>query len=582
MPDYIDFQVINIKFLIKRFFKKYLRYFIIGPLAKLFEAVLELLTPLIMASIIDNGQTLGKGYVTERAGLMVLLGVLGLASAMVCQYMGSRAGQDIGTDIRNALFEKINTFDALSMEKIGASSLITRLGSDINQVQSAAAMFIRLAVRAPFLIIGAAVMALFLDRRLSAVFIILVPLLAFALWFITKKTIPMYRAVQGKLDRLTAVFAEHISGVRVIRAFGNEQREETRFEQANALYRTSLAKTGRVSAILNPFTFALLNLSIAYIIYAGSIQITAGTLTTGKLIAFIGYLTQISLSLGVLANLIVLFTKAAVSANRITEAFNIEPQVKNTQNVTLPETPGNTMPLLAFENVSFRYENTNDNALVNVSFTVRPGETLGIIGLTGSGKSTLAGLIPRFYDVSDGAVSFCGTDIRHLDIKRLREKIRVIPQKSVLFSGTILDNLRFGHKTADAETAKAALTAACMADFDPDTPVSAGGKNFSGGQRQRLCIARAVIHSKDTIPQLIIADDSFSALDRKTEAELRGNLRAYLPDTAFIVISQRISSIQNADKILVLSDGETVGYGTHEELLESNEHYRGIYETQAE
>jgi ATP-binding cassette subfamily B protein len=580
-------EVFHILRIAKRFAKPYRRYFIIGPAAKLTEAILELISPLLMAMIIDNGLENGGGYVIRNAVLMILCGIAGLGFALICQYMGSRASQDVGTDIRNVLFEKVNTYSDGNLDRLPPRTLITRLNNDVNQVQTAVAMFIRLAVRAPFLVIGAAVMAMFIDLKLSVIFIVLIPLIVLILWAVTMKTVPMYGKVQKLLDRLTGVFGEHISGVRVIRAFGNEDLEEQRFDEKNRAYRAGLIKTGLFSALTNPLTFALTNLSIAFILYTGGIQIRAGSLTTGELIAFIGYLTQISLALGVVANLITIFTKAQASARRINEALDEVPDVENgdkTVSIANTNSKNNAenAPLLRFDHVHFRFPDARNDALTDINFTLEQGETLGIIGFTGSGKSALVGLIPRFYDVTAGSVSLLGTDVKNLELSALRETVRVIPQKSVLFSGTIADNLRFGHKNADSESCRAALKYACMGDFDPDSPVSAGGKNFSGGQRGRLCIARAIIHDDQNPPRILIADDSFSALDRLTESKVRENLREALPGTAMIIITERINFVKNADKILVLEDGKAAGFGTHEELIAGSEHYRGIYETQNE
>jgi ATP-binding cassette subfamily B protein len=558
--------------LIKRYFGKYKRYFIIGPIAKLFEAILELTVPLIMASMIDN-VGLGVSYVIKNAALIVGIGIVGLGSALVCQYMGSKASQEIGTDLRNVVFEKINTYSNENLDRFGSSSLITRLTTDINQVQTAVAMFIRLAVRAPFLIIGAAVMACFIDLRLSIVFIVLIPLIAVTLFVVTKKTIPLYGNVQRKLDAITARFSEQFSGVRVIRAFNTQDYEEARFEKTVEDYKEEANKTAKISSALNPLTYLFTGLSIAAVLYFGSFQIKAGTLTAGDLIAFVGYLTQISLSLSIVANLIVLFTKAAASAKRIVEVLDTE----NALEMSISDENNNF--LLKFENVYFRYNGANEDALSDISFNLGYGETLAILGNTGSGKSTLINLIPRFYEFESGLITFAGRDIRKFDRHELREQIKIVPQTSLLFSGTVLDNLKFGDKNADEKAAVKALETACLDNISPDSPVTAGGKNFSGGQRQRLAIARAIIHTENP-PKLVIFDNSFSALDGATAKRLRENLKKYLPDTAFIVITERINSVIDSDAILVLDDGRVIGSGKHEELLAGCEIYRDIYESQ--
>jgi ATP-binding cassette subfamily B protein len=528
-----------------------------------------------MASMIDNA-ALGRDYVIKNAALIVGIGIVGLGSALVCQYMGSKASQEIGTDLRNVVFEKINTYSNENLDRFGVSALITRITTDINQVQTAVAMFIRLAVRAPFLIIGAAVMACFIDLRLSAVFILLIPLIALTLLFVTKKTIPLYGNVQKKLESLTSRFSEQLSGVRVIRAFSTQDFEEKRFEDSVEDYKTEATKTGKISAVTGPLTALFTGLSIAAVLFFGSFQIKNGTLTTGDLIAFVGYLTQISLSMGIVANLIVLFTKSEASAKRIVKLLDAENKEYNHETV-LPEDSGKY--LLQFKNVYCHYEGAHTDTLSDISFDLGYGQTLAIIGNTGAGKSTLVNLIPRFYEISWGVITFDGIDLRGHDKKALREMVKAVPQTSFLFSGTVLDNLRFGDKDADYEAAVKALKAACLDDISPDMPVTAGGKNFSGGQRQRLAIARAIIHTK-TPPKLLIFDNSFSALDGATARRLSENLKSYLPDTAFIIITERISTIKDSDMIIILDDGKIVGAGSHDNLLAENQMYQGIYETQ--
>jgi ATP-binding cassette subfamily B protein len=533
-----------------------------------------------MAAIIDNGLRLGVAYVVKNAAFMVLIGIVGLGSALVCQYMASKVTAEIGTDIRNVLFAKINTYSSEILDKFGTSTLITRLNNDVNQVQTAIATFIRLAVRAPFLIIGAAVMSRFIDLRLSMVFIVLIPLIAVSLWIVTVKTIPLYRLVQGKLDKITASFSEHLAGIRVIRAFNTTEREAQEFSKETVDYRNNITKTSRISAALNPITFLFTNLAIAYILFVGSKQITAGTLTAGELIAFIGYLTQISLTMGIVANLIVIFTKASASSARIMEIVETDTVIPTTHSDNVYSI--NTHSILEFRNVNFCYAGAKSNTVSDVSFCVGAGDALAIVGSTGSGKSTLVNLIPRFYDYSSGVIILNGKPIRDYGLRELREAIRVVPQKSVLFTGTILENLRFGNRFADYQTAEKALEIACLpaSRVNPDTPVSAGGKNFSGGERQRIAIARAIIHDKIP-PKVIIFDDSFSALDRSTEKTLRANLRQYLPETAFIIITERIISVEDAEQILLLEDGKTIGIGSHDNLLVSNPYYRIIYESQS-
>jgi ATP-binding cassette subfamily B protein len=395
------------------------------------------------------------------------------------------------------------------------------------------------------------------------------------------KTIPLYRSVQGKLDKITASFSEHLAGIRVIRAFNAKEREARDFSDKNADYKENITKTSRISAALNPVTFLFTYLAIAYILFVGSKQIAAGTLSAGELIAFIGYLTQISLTMGIVANLIIVFTKASASSARIMEIVETNVIIPTTYSDKI--TSISTHSILEFRNVNFCYSGAKSNAITDVSFSVGASDTFAIVGSTGSGKSTLVNLIPRFYEASSGAIIFNGKSLRDYGLHELRNVVRVVPQKSVLFTGTVLDNLRFGNRSADYETAAKALEIACLpaSRVTPDTPVSAGGKNFSGGERQRIAIARAIIHEENP-PKVIIFDDSFSALDRSTEKTLRANLRQYLPETAFIIITERITSVEEAEQILLLEDGKTVGIGSHDVLLVSNPYYRKIYESQTE
>ncbi|MDE6762379.1 MAG: ABC transporter ATP-binding protein/permease [Oscillospiraceae bacterium] len=564
--------------------KKYLGGFkkelIIGPAAKLTEAVFELIVPLIMADIIDVGINggAGKSYIYRMGGIMILMGALGLCCALVCQYLASRASQGVGTVIRNDLFRHIGSLSHAELDRFGTPSLITRVTNDVNQVQSAVAMLIRLVVRAPFLVIGAAVMAMAIDLKLSLIFLAVMPLVAAVLYFIMFRSVPLYRVIQKKLDKISLITRESLSGARVIRAFSGEKAEEKRFKEANDDFADTSMRVGRLSALLNPLTYAIMNLAIAAIVWFGGFRVDSGALTQGQVIAFVNYMTQISLALVVVANLVVLFTKAAASSARINEVFDTEPSVKDGSGAVSSA----KAPVIEFKDVSFSYSEGGDNALEHISFSVQKGETVGIIGGTGSGKSTLVSLIPRFYDAEQGSVLIGGADVKSYSLKELRQKIGFVPQKAMLFSGTVAENLRWGNENAtDEQLRKAAETAQAKEFIDKmpdgfDTFINQGGRNLSGGQKQRLTIARALTGS----PEILILDDSASALDFATDAALRKAIARDTSDMTVIIVSQRATSIRHADKIIVLDDGEAVGIGTHDQLLERCGVYREIVMSQ--
>lgn len=564
--------------------KKYLGDFkkelIVGPAAKLTEAIFELIVPLIMADIIDVGINggAGKPYIYRMGGIMILMGALGLCCALVCQYLASRASQGVGTVVRNDLFRHIGSLSHAELDRFGTPSLITRVTNDVNQVQSAVAMLIRLVVRAPFLVIGAAVMAMTIDLKLSLVFLAVMPLVAAVLYFIMFRSVPLYRVIQKKLDKISLITRESLSGARVIRAFSGEAAEEKRFREANDDFADTSMRVGRLSALLNPLTYAIMNLAIAAIVWFGGFRVDSGALTQGQVIAFVNYMTQIFLALVVVANLVVLFTKAAASSARINEVFETEPSIKDGSGAAVSA----KAPVIEFKDVSFSYSEGGDNALENITFTVCRGETVGIIGGTGSGKSTLVSLIPRFYDAEKGSVLINGADVKSYGLKELRKKIGFVPQKAMLFSGTIAENLRWGNENAsDEQLQKAAETAQAKEFIDkmPDgfnTHINQGGRNLSGGQKQRLTIARALTGS----PEILILDDSASALDFATDAALRKAIAKDTQNMTVLIVSQRATSIRHADKIIVLDDGEAVGIGTHSELLESCPVYREIVMSQ--
>lgn len=562
--------------LAKRYLGSVKQYVIIGQTSKLIEAIFEVIVPLIMAAIVDNGikGNMGKGYIYKMGGVLVLLGVLGLCFALICQYLASKASQSVGTVMRNDMFRHINSLSHAELDRLGTPSLITRLTNDINQVQQAVAMFIRLVVRAPFIVIGSAIMAMSIDLKLSVIFVIIIPLVVLVLYIIMSRSIKYYKVIQKKLDRISLVTREGLSGVRVIRAFSRQDTEQKRFDEANDDYLEISLRVGRLSALLNPLTYVILNLAIAAIVWFGGVRVNIGQLTQGEVIAFVNYMTQISLALVVVANLVVLFTKAAASSARINEVLEIEPSIKNgtEQNGVGSENA------VEFSHVFFSYNNSGEYALEDIDFTAKKGQTIGVIGGTGSGKSTLASLIPRFYDISKGELKIDGTNAADYDTTALRQRIGVVPQKAVLFSGTIAENMRWGKRDATDEEIWKALETAQAKEFVEKMPeglnthIAQGGKNLSGGQKQRLTIARALVSQ----PDILILDDSASALDFATDAALRKAIAQNTTGMTTFIISQRANSIMQADRIIVLDDGKQVGLGTHKELLENCDVYREI------
>lgn len=562
--------------LAKRYLGAVKKEIIIGQTSKLIEAIFEVIVPLIMAAIVDNGINggMGKSYIYRMGGVLVLLGVLGLGSALICQYLASKASQSVGTVMRNDMFRHINSFSHAELDRLGTPSLITRITNDINQVQQAVAMFIRLVVRAPFIVIGSAIMAMSIDLKLSVIFVIIIPLVALVLYLIMSRSIKYYKVIQKKLDRISLVTREGLSGVRVIRAFSQQDAEQKRFDEANDDYLDVSLRVGRLSALLNPLTYVILNLAIAAIVWYGGIRVNIGDLTQGEVIAFVNYMTQISLALVVVANLVVLFTKAAASSARINEVLDIEPSIKN----GTVESGAGSENAVEFSHVYFSYNGSGEYALEDIDFTAKKGETIGVIGGTGSGKSTLASLIPRFYDITKGELKIDGVNAADYDTTVLRGRIGVVPQKAVLFSGTIAENMRWGKRDASDEDIYSALETAQAKEFVDKLPeglnthIAQGGKNLSGGQKQRLTIARALVSQ----PDILILDDSASALDFATDAALRKAIAKNTSNMTVFIISQRANSIMQADKIIVLDDGKQVGLGTHKDLLESCDVYREI------
>ncbi|KJK28281.1 ABC transporter ATP-binding protein/permease [Paenibacillus sp. P2(2022)] len=569
------------------FLKPYKKETILGPLFKLIEAILELLLPTMVALMINHG--VGKGdthYVWQMGLLMLLMTILGFGSSLVCQFYAARASQGFGTTLRNTMFKHISSFSYADLDKFGTPSLINRITNDVNQLQTAVAMLIRLVIRAPFICIGAIIMSMILDFRLALVLLAATPVLALILYVVITKASPLYQLYQKKLDKIALVLSENLTGVRVIRAFAKRGAERVKFNTASDDLTQTAIRVGRISALLSPATLLVVNGAIIAILWIGGIHIQYGSLTQGEIIAFINYITQILLALIVVTNLIILFTKAATSAARIQEVLDTEASISDTANSASFD-QGRTgkispVPAISFDHVSFGYNKTGQLALSDVVVDIYPGETVGIIGGTGSGKSTFVNLIPRFYDAVEGCVRVDGIDVRHYKLEQLRQKIGIVPQKALLFTGSIADNIRWGHEHAtDEEVARAAAIAQADEFISNlpekfDAPIMRGGLNLSGGQKQRLTIARAIVGN----PEILILDDSSSALDFATDAALRKSLRENSTRMTVLLVSQRVSSVQHADKIIVFDEGRIVGIGTHDQLMSSSEVYQEINRSQ--
>lgn len=565
-------------FKLRRFLKDYKKECIIGPLCKLFEAILELLVPLVMANIIDIGVKNGDSeYVLKMGGVIVLLGIVGLLSALVCQYLASRASQGVGTKIRRELFAHINSLSHSELDRLGTPSLITRITNDTNQVQQSVAMGIRLLTRAPFIVIGALIMSMTINLKMSIIFFIASLLIGITLYIIMSKSIPIYTAIQKKLDKIGLISRENLSGNRVIRAFSKQKSEKIRIDTSTEELAKTSIRVSRLSSLLSPVTYAVTDIAIIAIVWFGAVNVDSGNMLSGDIIALINYMTQILLAMIVVANLVILMTKASASAQRINEVFETQPSIveKQTENIAVDKSVGT--PKVEFDNVTFTYGD-GDDELSNISFKIMRGQTVGIIGGTGCGKSTLINLIPRYYDVKSGCVNVDGVNVKDYPFIQLRTQIGIVPQQSILFSGTIRDNMKWQNKDATDDDIINALKIAQAYDFVSllpkglDSHVEQGGKNFSGGQRQRLCIARAIVGK----PELLILDDSFSALDFATDANLRKALKKNTNTMTVIIVTQRCSTIKNADLILVLDDGKLAGCGTHDKLFEECETYREI------
>ena len=566
---------------ILKYLKAYKKECICAPLFKLLEASFELIVPLVMAAIIDNGITASdKPYIWKMGGVLVLLAAVGLVSSVTAQYFAAKAAVGFSTKLRHILFEKIESLSFSKMDTVGTSTLITRMTSDINQVQSGVNLVLRLFLRSPFIVFGAMAMAFTVNVRAAMVFVVTIPLLSIVVFSVMAASLPLYKKVQSSLDTVLSHTRENLEGTRVIRAFNKQNDEIDSFNRDNELLTNMQQVVGRISALTNPLTFIIINIATIAVIVSGGKQVYAGILTQGEVVALVNYMSQILVELIKLANLIVQVTKAVACGNRIADVLSIPSKLPEKNPKLIGAKDG--APEVEFDHVCMTYEGAADETLTDISFTVQKGQTIGIIGGTGSGKSSLVNLIPRFYDATKGTIRIQGNDINDYDAVQLRDKIGVVMQKAVLFAGTIADNLRWGKNDATEEEMWKALDIAQATEVVKgkegglDYMIEQGGKNLSGGQKQRLTIARAVV--KD--PDILILDDSASALDFATDASLRAALKGMHGDKTIFIVSQRTSSIQFADNIIVLDDGQMVGFGPHEELLETCETYKEIYDSQ--
>ena len=563
------------------YMKDYKKECVLGPLFKLLEASFELMVPLVMAAVIDVGIANGdRGYIGRMCLVMAALGVIGLVCSITAQFFAAKASVGVAAKLRHALFAHIQELSFTEMDTAGTSTLITRMTSDINQVQNGLNLALRLLLRSPFVVFGAMVMAFTIDAPAALVFVVAIPLLAVVVFGVMLWTMPRYKKVQAGLDRVLGNTRENLTGVRVIRAFGREEAETGRFETENNALTKLQEHVGRVSALMNPVTYVIINLATVVLIWVGAVRVDTAIITQGAVVALINYMSQILVELIKLANLIINITKALACASRVQGMLDTESSMEAPQ--ALSNVVEQNQERVTFRNVALTYQGAGAASLSSLSFSVKPGETVGVIGGTGSGKSSLVNLIPRFYDATQGDVLVDGHNVRDYPLASLREKVGVVPQRAVLFTGTIRDNLKWGKPDATDEELWQALETAQARDFVEekpgglDEPVSQGGKNFSGGQRQRLTIARALVRK----PEILILDDSASALDFATDARLRKAIRQMEGGPTVFIVSQRASSIRYADKIIVLDDGEAVGIGTHEELLKHCEVYREIFESQ--
>lgn len=559
------------------YLKNYKKESVLAPLFKMFEASFELIVPLIVASIIDNGIKNGDlNLVIRKAGTLVLLAVVGMIAAITAQYFAAKAATGFATEVRHSLFEKIQSFSFTELDNIGTSTLITRMTNDVNQAQSGVNMVLRLFLRSPFIVVGAFVMAMSIDFKAGLIFLLVIAVLSAVVATIMKVTVPMYRDVQNTLDSVTLMTRENLTGARVIRAFTEEEQEYSRFSKKNNLLAHFQRAVGRISALMNPITYIIINLGIVLLIYYGALSVNSGSLSQGQVVALYNYMSQILVELIKFANLIVTISKAFASGSRIATVLDIDSTLQSTDDKTVYDSHS-----VAFDNVSLKYHGAGDESLTDISFFADKGDVIGIIGSTGSGKSSLVNLIAHYYDATKGKVTVNGRDVKSYDKTELRSNIGFVMQKAVLFAGTVRDNIKWGKQNATDDEINEALKIAQIYDtvYDKnglDTVVEQGGANFSGGQKQRLSIARAVVSK----PDIIVLDDSASALDFATEKALREAILSLDYKPTLFIVSQRCSSILGADKIIVLDDGKCIASGTNEQLLKSCEVYREIYSSQ--
>lgn len=564
------------------YLKGYRKESILAPAFKMLEATFDLLVPLVMASIINIGiADKNTNYIVRQCSILVILGIIGLICSITAQYFASKAAVGYATALRSSLFTHIQSLGFSDMDTLGTSTLITRMTSDTNQVMNGLNLFLRLFLRSPFIVFGSLIMAFHINPNAAMIFVVVIPLLSLIVFGIMFYTMPLYKKVQGKLDQLLGITRENLSGVRVIRTFNKEQSEVTRFEMANSLFTALQQKVGRISGLMNPITFIVANLGIIAILYNGAINVNLGAMKTGDVIALVSYMSQILIELVKLANLIIQITKGVACAGRIQTIFQTKTDMEFHSSIYNNYSP-NANESVRFNNVSLTYKGASDNSLNDISFSVTPGQTIGIIGGTGSGKSSLINLIPRFYDATAGTITLFGKSVKDYSKNELRDLVGVVMQKALLFKGTIRSNLQLGNETATDEELWQALAIAQSDNFVKDKkygledPVEQGGRNLSGGQKQRLTIARALVKN----PKILILDDSSSALDYATDAALRKALRGLPKSMTVFIVSQRASSVMHADRILVLEDGALVGTGNHEELLENCTIYKEIYDSQ--
>ena len=562
------------------YLKNYKKETILAPLFKMLEASFELLVPLVMAAVIDTGIAYGdKRYIIRMCLVLVALGVIGLVCSITAQFYAAKAATGFSTELRHALFQHIQSFTFTEMDRIGTSTLITRMTSDVNQVQSGVNLVLRLFLRSPFIVFGAMIMAFMVDAKAALVFVVTIPLLSVIVFGVMLITMPLYKKVQARLDQVLLVTRENLTGARVIRAFNKEEDEKTHFEESNQLLTNAQKFVGRISGLMNPLTYIIVNGAIMVLIYVGAVRVEIGILTQGEVVALINYMSQILVELVKLANLIITVTKAIACGNRIQSVFEEKPGM---QDGSLGWEDRKHVPMVEFEHVSLTYKGAGAESLSDISFRAEKGQTIGIIGGTGSGKSSLVNLIPRFYEATRGKIRINGRDIRDYRMDVLREHIGIVLQKAVLFKGTIAENLRWGKEDATVEELEEALSISQAKEFVDtksgrlDFMIEQGGRNLSGGQKQRLTIARALVKN----PDILILDDSASALDFATDAKLRKAIRQMQESPTVFIVSQRAASIQYADQIIVLDDGEMAGIGTHAELIETCSAYQEIYYSQ--